>query len=158
SPVAAVFLGDPYAFGLLGSFILTNVSLDVVRWRELRVDRALRPRLVFGVGVFTTALTVIGWSVNLVAKPYATVFGGVLTLIGLVVGLSTYNRGRQRLPAVFPVPYRPTLAVEPIASQFRGRPADLLVILPRHQNAADPGTEESIQAARGRPMVFLYRG
>src|SRR5439155_27098128 len=26
SPVAAVFLGDLYAFGLLGSFILTNVS------------------------------------------------------------------------------------------------------------------------------------
>ncbi len=158
SPVAAVFLGDLYAFGLLGSFILTNVSLDVIRWRELRTDGALRRRLVFAVGVLTTGLTLIGWSVNLVAKPYATLFGGVLTLIGLVVGLSTYNRGRQRRPAVFPVPYRPTLAVESIASQFRGRPADVLVILPRDQNAADAVIEESIQAARGRPIVFLYRG
>src|SRR5207247_2816846 len=92
SPVAAVFLGDLYAFGLLGSFILTNVSLDVIRWRELRTDGALRRRLVFAVGVLTTGLTLIGWSVNLVAKPYATLFGGALTLIGLVVGLSTYNR------------------------------------------------------------------
>ena len=158
SAVAAVFLGDLYAFGLLGSFILTNVSLDVIRWRELPTDGALRRRLVFAVGVMTTVLTLIGWSVNLVAKPYATLFGGVLTLIGLVVGLSTYNRGRQRRPAVFQVPYRPTLAVESIASQFRGRPADVLVILPRDQNAADAVIEESIQAARGRPIVFLYRG
>jgi amino acid transporter len=104
--VAAVFLGDLYAFGLLGAFILTNVSLDVVRWRELRVDRLLRRRLVFAVGALTTVLTVIGWSVNLVAKPYATLFGGGLTLIGLVVGLWTYNRSRRQRPAVFPLPYR----------------------------------------------------
>jgi len=76
----------------------------------------------------------------------------------LVVGLSTYNHGRQQRPAVFPVPYRPALAVESIASQFRGRPADVLVILPRDQNAADAVIEESIPAARGRPIVFLYRG
>ena len=158
SPVAAVFLGDLYAFGLLGSFILTNVSLDVVRWRELRVDRALRRRLVFGVGVFTTALTVIGWSVNLVAKPYATVFGGALTLIGLAVGLWTYNKGRRRRPSVFPVPYRPAQAAESIALQFQRQPADVLVILPRDQNAADAVIEEGVSAAEGKRVVFLYRG
>ena len=158
SPVAAVFLGDLYAFGLLGAFILTNISLDVIRWRELRADRALRRRLVFAVGVLTTVLTVIGWSVNLVAKPYATLFGGGLTLVGLVVGLWTYNRGRQRRPAVFPVPYRPALAAESISSQFQSRPAKVLVILPRDQNAAEAVIDEGIQAAKGSSIVFLYRG
>ncbi|HSS60833.1 MAG TPA: APC family permease [Candidatus Limnocylindrales bacterium] len=158
SPVAAVFLGDLYAFGLLGSFILTNVSLDVVRWRELKVDGALRRRLWFGIGVLTTALTVIGWSVNLVAKPYATAFGGGLTLIGLAVGLWTYNRGRRRRPTVFPVPYRPDLAAESIALQFQRNPADVLVILPRDQNTADAVIDEGMFAADGKRIVFLYRG
>ena len=158
SAAAALFLGDLYAFGLLGSFILTNVSLDVIRWRELATDRRLRFRLVFVVGVITTALTVIGWSVNLVAKPYATAFGGALTLVGLVVGLWTYNRGRARRPAVFPVPYRPALAVESIASQFRSNPAQVLVILPRDQNAADAVIDEGVRAGAGKSIVFLYRG
>jgi amino acid transporter len=158
SAAAALFLGDLYAFGLLGSFILTNISLDVIRRRELIADRRLRTRAVFVVGVITTALTVIGWSVNLVAKPYATAFGGALTLVGLAVGLWTYNRGRARRPAVFPVPYRPTLAAESIASQFHGTPADVLVILPRDQNAAAAVIDEGVRAAAGKSVVFLYRG
>jgi amino acid transporter len=158
SPVAAVFLGDLYAFGLLGSFILTNFSLDVVRWRELKIDRSLRRRLIFAVGVLTTVLTMIGWSVNLVAKPYATLFGGGLTLVGLAVGLWTFNRGRRRRPAVFPVPYRPELAAESIALQFQRNPADVLVILPRDQNSADAVIDEGVSAANGKRVVFLYRG
>jgi amino acid transporter len=158
SPIAAVFLGDLYAFGLLGSFILTNISLDVIRRRELAVDGSLIRRAVFAVGLLTTALTVIGWSVNLVAKPYATAFGGALTLVGLAVGLWTYNRGRARRPAVFPVPYRPQLAVESIALQFSRNPADVLVILPRDQNAAHAVIEEGINMAAGKRIVFLYRG
>ena len=158
SPIAAVFLGDLYAFGLLGSFILTNISLDVIRRRELGVDGSLVRRIVFAVGLLTTALTVIGWSMNLVAKPYATAFGGALTLVGLAVGLWTYNRGRARRPAVFPVPYRPQLAVESIALQFSRNPADVLVILPRDQNAAQAVIEEGISKAAGKRVVFLYRG
>jgi amino acid transporter len=158
SPVAAVFLGDLYAFGLLGAFILTNISLDVIRWRELAADHAVRRQLWFAVGVVTTALTVIGWSVNLVAKPYATAFGGGLTLAGLAVGLWTYNRSRSRQPAVFPVPYRPALAVASIAEQFAREPADVLVILPRDQNAAEAVIDEGVEKARGKRVVFLYRG
>ena len=158
SASTALFLGDLYAFGLLGAFILTNVSLDVIRRLELRVDRSLRRRIWFGVGVVTTGLTVIGWSVNLVAKPYATAFGGALTAVGLAVGLWTYNRGRARRPAVFPVPYRPALAVESIASEIRGTPAAVLVILPRDQNAAAAVIDEGVRAAAGRSIVFVYRG
>jgi amino acid transporter len=158
SPIAAVFLGDLYAFGLLGAFILTNVSLDVIRWRELRIDSRLRRRLWFAVGVLTSALTVVGWGVNLVAKPYATAFGGGLTLLGVAVGLWTYNRGRARRPVVFPLPYRPERAVESIAVQFQRQPADVLVILPRDQNMADAVIDEGMHAANGKRVVFLYRG
>jgi amino acid transporter len=158
SSQTAVFLGDLYAFGLLGSFILTNVSLDVIRWRELRVDGGLRRRLWFTVGLFTTGFTVVGWSVNLVAKPYATAFGGGLTVLGVAVGLWTYNRGRRSRPAVFPLPYRPDQASESIALQFQREPADVLIILPRNQNSADAVIDEAVNAARGRRAVFLYRG
>lgn len=158
SASTALFLGDLYAFGLLGSFILTNVSLDVIRWRELRADNALRRRLWFAVGLLTTALTVVGWSVNLVFKPYATAFGGGLTLLGVAVGMWTYNRGRKRRPAVFPLPYRPELAAQSITAQFQREPADVLVILPRDQNMADAVIDEGLRAAHGRRAVFLYRG
>jgi amino acid transporter len=158
SPVAAVFLGDLYAFGLLGSFILTNVSLDVVRWRELRRSPTLWRQLGFAVGGLTTLLVFVGWSVNLVAKPYATFFGGGLTLLGLAVGFWTYRRGREHRPAVFPLPYRPELAAELIAGQFEREPADVLVILPRDQNMADAVVDEGLQAAAGKRVVFLFRG
>ena len=158
SASTALFLGDLYAFGLLGAFILTNVSLDVIRRRELRIDKSLGRRVWFGIGLVTTALTIVGWSVNLVAKPYATAFGGALTLFGLALGLWTYNRSRARRPAVFPVPYRPTVAVESIASQFRGAQADVLVILPRDQNSAAAVIDEGVRAAAGKSVVFLYRG
>jgi amino acid transporter len=154
----AVFLGNLYAFGLLGSIILTNVSLDVIRSRELRIDGGFIRRVVLVVGVFTTGLAVIAWTVNIFAKPEATVFGGALTGVGLVVGLMTYRAGRARRPAVFPVPYRPALAAESIALQFSREPADVLVILPRDQNHAESVIEEGIAKAAGKRVVFLYRG
>ena len=154
----AVYLGDLYAFGLLGSFILTNLSLDVIRWRELRIDHRVRMRLWFAVGLLTTVLTTVGWMVNLVAKPYATLFGGGLTIVGVGVGLWTYNRGRRRRPVVLPLPYRPELAAQSIATQFQREPADVLVILPHDQNSADAVIEEGVRAAHDRRIVFLYRG
>ncbi|TAN32804.1 APC family permease [bacterium] len=152
-------LGDLYAFGLLGTFVLTCVSLDVVRWRE----RSLwTPRLValFAVGVLTTILVIVAWSVNLVAKPLATGFGGGLTVIGLVAGLATYRYYRRRRPAVFPVPFRPQRAAASIASALGGRRSagEVLVILPHEQLAAEAVLGEAARAAAGRGAVFLYRG
>ena len=154
----AVFLGNLYAFGLLGSIILTNIALDVIRRRELRISRGSWPVTVFVIGVVTTALPVIAWAVNLFAKPDATVFGGGLTLLGMIVGLWTYRSARAHRPAVFPVPYRPELAAESISLQFQRQPADVLVMLPRDQNTADVVIKEGVAAAQGKRVVFLYRG
>jgi hypothetical protein len=152
-------LGDLYAFGLLGTFVLTCVSLDVVRWRD-------RPRWTvgaiafFAVGVLTTVLVLIGWLVNLVAKPLATEFGGGLTAIGLIAGYATYQYGKRRRPAVFPVPFRPQRAAASIAHALGSKPSagEVLVILPHEQLAAEAVIAEAARAAGGRGAVFLYRG
>ncbi|MHB8612655.1 MAG: APC family permease [Candidatus Dormibacteraceae bacterium] len=152
-------LGDLYAFGLLGTFVLTCVSLDLVRWREYRIWSA-RTIALFAVGVLTTLLVIVAWAVNIVAKPLATEFGGGLTVVGLVAGLMTYRYYRGRRPSVFPVPFRPQRAAASIASALGNRPSagEVLVILPHDQLAAEALLEEAARAAAGRGAVFLYRG
>jgi amino acid transporter len=152
-------LGDLYAFGLLGTFVLTCVSLDVVRWRE-RPTWTAGPTAIFVIGVLTTLLVVTAWLVNLVYKPNATKFGGGLTVVGLVIGLMTYRYYRSRRPSVFPVPFRPQRAAESIATALGHRPSagEVLVILPHDQLAAEAVMAAAIHAAAGRGAVFLYRG
>jgi amino acid transporter/nucleotide-binding universal stress UspA family protein len=76
-----VLLGDMYAFGLLGAFVLSSVGLDVIRWR-------LRRRgISFWIGIGTSLLVLVAWSVNLVAKPLATWFGGGVTAFGMLVAV-----------------------------------------------------------------------
>jgi hypothetical protein len=152
-------LGDLYAFGLLGTFVLTCVSLDVVRWHE-REHWTAGNTAIFVIGVVTTLLVIVAWTVNLVAKPSATAFGGGLTVIGLIIGLATYRYSRSQRPAVFPVPFRPQRARESIASVLGGRQSagEVLVILPHEQLAAEAVLAEAARAAQGRGAVFLYRG
>ncbi len=152
-------LGDLYAFGLLGTFVLTCVSLDVVRWREYKPMSWSRAAF-FAVGVLTTLLVIAAWAINLRFKPLATAFGGGLTLLGLIVGLSTYRYYRARRPAVFPVPFRPQRAAASIAAALGGAvsPGDVLVILPHEQLAAEAVISEAARAAEGRGAVFVYRG
>jgi hypothetical protein len=152
-------LGDLYAFGLLGTFVLTCVSLDVVRWRE-RPTWTAGATAIFVIGVLTTLLVVTAWLVNLVYKPNATKFGGGLTVVGLVIGLLTYRYYRSRRPSVFPVSFRPSRAAESIATALGNRPSagEVLVILPHDQLAAEAVMAAAIHAAAGRGAVFLYRG
>jgi amino acid transporter len=152
-------LGDLYAFGLLGTFMLTCISLDVVRWRE-RLTWTAGPTAIFVIGIATTILVVLAWTVNLVQKPQATAFGGGLTVIGLVIGLMTYRYYRSRRPSVFPVSFRPQRAAASIATALGNRPAagEVLVILPHDQLAAEAVMRAAIHAAAGRGAVFLYRG
>lgn len=92
-PVAVLFatrgdihaLGGLYAFGLLGAFFLSSLSLDRVRIAEGRTG------VLFWIGLATTSLVVVAWLTNLFQKPQATLFGGSLTLAMLSFGL--WNRG-----------------------------------------------------------------
>lgn len=74
-------LGEMYAFGLLGAFVFSSLSLDIIRWRLGRRDFA------FWIGVLTTVMILLAWSINLIEKDLATAFGGTMTLIGMVVAV-----------------------------------------------------------------------
>jgi nucleotide-binding universal stress UspA family protein len=74
-------LGEMYAFGLLGAFVFSSLSLDVIRWRLGRRDFG------FWLGLFTTGVILVAWGVNLVEKELATLFGGFLTAIGMLVAI-----------------------------------------------------------------------
>jgi len=76
-----VLLGDMYAFGLLGAFVFSSLSLDAIRWRLGRRD------LGFWVGVLTTLMVMVAWGINLVEKQLATYFGSAVTLIGMLTAV-----------------------------------------------------------------------
>lgn len=80
------FLGDLYAFGLLGAFVLSSSGLDVLRWRSKA--RGWK----FWVGIATTLMVLTAWVVNLHEKPKSTVFGCVLVGIGLVLAVGTRRK------------------------------------------------------------------
>ncbi len=91
-------LGDMYAFGLLGAFVLSSAGLDVVRWRQHQRG------VGFWVGVATTIMVVVAWSVNLVTKQLATFFGGGLVTLGMAIAVAT-QQGRfgdvfYRIPSI----------------------------------------------------------
>jgi len=69
-------LGDMYSFGLLGAFTLTSVGIDRLRAQEKKRGPA------FWVGLFTSALVVLAWGINLIEKTKATLFGGSVALVG----------------------------------------------------------------------------
>lgn len=93
-------LGELYAFGLLGSLALMSVGIDVLRHRE--GERGW----VFWVGILTSAAVVVAFAVNLVSKPWATLFGGGLTALGMAIAVGThtgwFERTLARLPRMAP--------------------------------------------------------
>ncbi|MGH7826355.1 MAG: APC family permease [Candidatus Binatia bacterium] len=74
-------LGDMYAFGLLGAFVFSSLSLDVIRWNLGRRD------LGFWLGVLTTGMVMLAWGINLVEKELATYFGGFVTAVGMLTAV-----------------------------------------------------------------------
>lgn len=79
-------LGEMYAFGLLGAFVLSSLGLDVIRWRDGQRG------VYFWIGVFTTAMVLVSWSVNLVTKQLATLFGGGLTAVGMAIAIGAQQK------------------------------------------------------------------
>jgi hypothetical protein len=146
-------LGDLYAFGLLGAFMLTSLSLDVIRWHE-RV-----PAIVMVVGIVTTVAVTLAWVTNLFAKPLATVFGGGLALIGVAIGLTTYRLAhRDGVPAVFPHLLRDDRPPTLISRARRIGACYILAVVPSEPGPAVALAKAAVNAADDQPIVFLYRG
>jgi amino acid transporter len=159
-------LGDLYAFGLLGAFTLTCLSLDIVRWHERREHArppapALRPAgpLMLAVGFLTTALVGLAWATNLVAKPLATLFGGGLTVLGLGIAFVNWRlQIRRNLPIVLPHVHWP---LHPLVLINRGRrlPRPAVVAMLPHELARVPDAVRSAsEAADGGLVAFVYDG
>jgi amino acid transporter len=81
-------LGRIFAFGLLGSYAITSVSLNVIRWRERAKTRL---GLAFGVGIIASLALVVPWVTSWFTKPVATVYGAVVTGIQLSVAFVTHR-------------------------------------------------------------------
>ncbi len=79
-------LGEMYAFGLLGAFVLSSGGLDVIRYRE--GQRGTR----FWVGILTTGMVLVAWIVVIITKHQATIFGGIVVGIGMLIAIP-YKQG-----------------------------------------------------------------
>ncbi len=106
-------------------------------WRVIGVWR----RLDFWLGLLTTLLVVLAWSISIVSQPLATVFGCSVALAGMGVSYVNYRQGRA-----------------PMATTYLDRrmPDSLLAVLAagdEHNNAV---IDAAIAHARGKPVVFLY--
>jgi amino acid transporter len=184
-------LGDMYAFGLLGAFLLTCLGLDLIRYRERRArrlrfrssqqsvldprDNGYRPEeapdalvvlagtkpsrhiasfrrrrrtllfwkeLEFWLGILTTALVFLAWSVGLFSKPLGTAFGGSVALLGL--GIAVLNYARRGYPPVIP-------------SQLEGHvPEAVLALLSGQSEQNEWVIESALREAKYRPVLFVY--
>jgi hypothetical protein len=76
-------LGKVFAFGLLGSYAITSVSLAVLRWREQRRGPA------FVVGVIASLALLLPWVTSWFTKPAAALYGAFVTGLQLLVAFVT---------------------------------------------------------------------
>ena len=78
-------LGKIFAFGLLGSYAITSISLLVLAWRERR--RGL-PLLMHGIA---SVALLFPWVTSLYTKPKATLYGVLVTGFQLGVAFVTHR-------------------------------------------------------------------
>jgi amino acid transporter len=160
-------LGDLYAFGLLGAFSVTCVSLDIVRWRELRHHgrpvgaghadiRVHTPVPVFAIGVLTSMLVVTAWTTNLFAKPHATFFGAGVTLLGLgIVAATQWRRRVHGRPGR--VPHAEKLERLRIGPDPLGRPP-VIALLHGSTDELNALVDVAVEVAAGAKLLFLFIG
>jgi amino acid transporter len=108
-------LGHLYSFGLLGAFTFTSLGLDVIRWREH--ERGFK----FWVGVLTTAMVTLAWVVNIINKREATLFGGGVVTLGVLIAVAIRKdwavRGLNQLPWVASEAARQRMRAEDIVER-----------------------------------------
>jgi amino acid transporter len=102
----------------------------------------------FYLGLLTTALVVLAWTTNLVAKPMATIFGGSVTLLGMGIASFTYARKKQQ--GHVPVPI--THVEEHLL------PGSILAVLMADNTRNEAVIRSAIDNAHGKPVTFLYLG
>src|SRR2546426_1127061 len=101
----------------------------------------------FYLGLLTTALVVLAWTTNLVAKPLATIFGGSVTLLGMGIAYFTYTRKKQQ--GHVPVP---------ITHVEEHLPGSILAVLMPDTTHNEAVIRSAIENAQGKPVTFLYLG
>ncbi|HZD39331.1 MAG TPA: universal stress protein, partial [Terriglobales bacterium] len=158
-------LGEMYAFGLLGAFFFSSLSLDIIRWRLGRRD------IGFWLGLLTTGMILIAWSVNLIEKNLATLFGGGLTVAGMVVALGVrrawFVEILHQIPAIQRLQARAYRASEALVDEelkglvTLGDALELKALYPASTLLAVRGEsprlmQEGISRAKGRGDSALY--
>jgi hypothetical protein len=102
----------------------------------------------FYLGLLTTALVLLAWTTNLVAKPMATIFGGSVTLLGMGIASFTYARNKQQ--GHVPVPI--THVEEHLP------PGSILAVLMPDNTHNEAVIRSAIDNAHGKAVTFLYLG
>jgi hypothetical protein len=177
-------LGDLYAFGLLGAFSVTCLSLDIVRWREQRValgagtGPAGQGRPGHGVRVVQNVVRFLRREQARESRPPLVTrlnFAlGVLTTVLVITAWAT-NLYHKPLATAFggTVTFL-GLAVAAINYARQSRrgfpvifpsvvraalPDAVMVLLPQGPDGhVNDLVQAAAAAADGRPVVFLYRG
>ena len=108
-------------------------------------------KIDFFLGILTTLLVATAWSVNLVSKPLATVFGGSVALLGM--GVAFVNNRRSSNTGRVPVPAAVTRIEEAL-------PNSVLAILLPDSKKNDAVIRAAVNNAdeRHRPIMFVYVG
>src|SRR3984893_5976788 len=101
----------------------------------------------FYLGLLTTALVMLAWTTNVVAKPMATIFGGSVTLLGMGIAYFTYTRKKQQ--GHVPVP---------ITHVEEYLPGSILAVLMPDTTHNEAVIRSAIQNAHGKTVTFLYLG
>jgi amino acid transporter/nucleotide-binding universal stress UspA family protein len=85
-------LAQLFAFGLLGSYVITSVSLDVLRWRERGLG------VTFVLGVLVSLTVAVPWVTSWFTKWQSTLYGaltsGALLLVAYITHRGWIRSGR----------------------------------------------------------------
>jgi amino acid transporter len=78
-------LGKVFAFGLLGSYAITSVSLLVIAWREKRRGWPVI------IGAFSSLALLLPWVTSWFTKPVSTLYGVAVSGVQLAVAFVTHR-------------------------------------------------------------------
>ncbi len=136
------------ASALTGGIELENVKLLASSERNWRTRiRGIWYNVDFWLGIFTTFLVATAWTTNLITKHLATLFGGTVAGIGMLVAYINYRRQKQK--GYLPV----------VSTGLEGRlPGSVLAVLTAKDGHNDTIIRTAINSADGKPVVFLYLG